>query len=160
MEIGSARAVMYTVFTLNTHTVYILFVSWKICFWSYNLNKHAHTFSTLSINTSTHMGSPGDDIRRVCVPVIEKAGDACLKIRVPVTSECAEAWFTPLPVYHHTCTHGGAAFVYWLGLIIATLETVYLVRHPITLPNVCSSLRGWNEVGPGMFHTLLKHNNL
>lgn len=68
----------------------------------------------------------------MCHPLVLAArrntGDACLKIRVPVTSERAEAWLKPLPVCHHTFTHEGPAFVYWLGLIIATLETVSLVR--------------------------------
>lgn len=52
--------------------------------------------------------------------------------------------------------HEGAAFVHWLELIIATLETVYLVRRPIMLPNICSSLHGWDKDGPVIFHTLLK----
>ena len=30
----------------------------------------------------------------------------------------------------------GAAFVYWFWLIKITLETAYLVRCPITLPNI------------------------
>lgn len=142
------------VFTLCTQAAYML-PPLCVCVWRkytmFLIWMQTHTFGTLVTNART----PGPaGWHPVCNL---NAGDTGLTIGVcdVRAGDRAEARFKRLPIHHPACTHQGEALVYRLGFIVATLETVYLVSHPIMPPNIWSSPRRWDKDGPGIFHTLL-----
>ncbi len=137
-------------FTLCTHIVYIPpFLCHGNMFLIFE-QTHTHLSHTFRINTSTRMlcvvaqGMISGVCHCFVLAADVNAGDACLKIRVPVTTESLTTQrpdLNPsLSIIIHIHMREQLLFTGWL--IIATLETVYLVRRPITLPNICSSLHG------------------